>query len=158
MPTQRELVRGQAGRPLLIYVGGWVLVLLSIPELLFIGLMVVEAVLDPTGATFGALGVNDLSATQLLATSPVLLLVAGAQAVLGYGLLKKRSWARPLGTSLWLGIGVLTGGAQALAGLGADRFHWSLMWGLLCTSAAFWYFYRKPNVRAYYERAERAVV
>lgn len=151
-----ELLRGQSGRPLLLYMGGWVLVVLSLPAFLFIGLMVMEALLEPTGATFGALEVNGLTAAQLLAISPVLLLLTAAQAVLGYGLLTNRAWARPLGTFLWLGAGLLTAGTQAIAGLGEGQYFRSLMWGLLCTGAAFWYFYGKRNVRTYYERMERA--
>lgn len=150
-----ELLRGQRGRPLLLYIGGWVLAVLPLPTILFVGLMVIEALLDPTGGTFGALGVNDVTAAQLLAISPVLLLLAGAHAALGYGLLTNKVWARPLGTFLWLGAGVLIGGAQAIAGLGEDQYLWSLMWGLLCTGAAFWYFYGKRNVCTYYERMER---
>ncbi len=155
MAAQGEVIRGQAGRPLLVYVGGWVLLLLSIPPLLFIGLMALEATMDPTGASFGALGVSGLSAPQLLAMFPVLLLLCGAQAALGYGLIRTRSWARPLGTFLWLGVSLVTGGAQALAGYGVARLYWSLVWGLLFTSAAFWYFYRKANVQAHFGRAER---
>ncbi len=145
-----ELLRGQRGRPLLLYMGGWGG---SVPA--SCSLMVLEALLDPTGGTFGALGVNGLTAAQLLAISPVLLLLTGAQAVLGYGLLANRVWARPLGTFLWMGAGLLTAGAQAIAGLGEDQYYWSLLWGLLCTGAAFWYFYGNGNVRTYYERMEQ---
>jgi hypothetical protein len=148
-----DLIRGQEGKPLLVYAGGWALIVLSIPGLLFTGLMVMEAVQDPTGVTFGALGVSGLTAAQFLAISPVLLVLTVSPAVLGHGLLQNKSWARPLGTFLWFGVALVTGGAKALAGLGMDRFIWSLIWGLLCTGAAFWYFYGKKNVRAYYARS-----
>lgn len=148
------MLRGQRGRPLLVYLGGWVMVGVSLPALLFIALMVVEAVLDPTGGTFGAFGLNELTAAQLLAVSPALLLLAGAQAAVGYALLTNKVWARPLGTFLWLGAGLLTGGAQAVAGLGEHQYYGSLLWGLLCSSAAFWYFYGKSTVRAYYDQLE----
>lgn len=61
--------------------------------------------------------------------SPVLLLITGAQAALGYGLLTNRLWARPMGTFLWLGVGFLTGGPRAIACVGADQYCSSLLWG-----------------------------
>lgn len=149
------MVRGQGDRPLLLYGAGIVLVLIGVMQLPFVGLMVVEALAPSDGVWFEALGI-ELTAAQFLAVSPVLLAVVGSHLVLGYGLLRGRVWARPLGAFLWFGLGVLVGGAQLVAGLGPERFVYSLLRGLVFSGLAYWYLYGTEGVAAYYRRLERA--
>ncbi|HSJ24327.1 MAG TPA: hypothetical protein VK929_06660 [Longimicrobiales bacterium] len=143
-----NVLRGQRGKPLPSYVAGWILLLTALPGVLFLALMIHEALSDPQGSGYGVLGV-DLTSLQFLAVSPVVALLFASTAALGYGLVRGRPWSRPLGTGLWFGIGLVTGGMQIYAGLGVARAVWPVLWGLVCSAAAFWYFYGRRNVRAY---------
>jgi hypothetical protein len=150
-----DVLRGQGGRPLLVYVGGWFLILTAIPGILFFSLMIVEALYEPQAGRFGALGLDNLTSIQFLAISPLMVLIIVSEVALGYGLLRGRPWSRPLGTYLWVGIGLVTTVARLSAGLPAALAVRSLLWGLLCTGLAYWYFYDRENVRAYYEDPAR---
>lgn len=126
------------------------MILMAVPETLFLTVMARGALASPDTASFGALGLSGLTAEQLWMVFPVLVPMAILPAVVGFGFLKQRSWARPMGTFLWLGFGLVVGAAQGMAGLGPAHVLRSLLWGVVFTAIAAWYFYGRESIRAYY--------
>lgn len=152
MTQGAAVVRGQRDRPLLLYGAGIFLALVGFYGVLATGFMVFEALAPSDAGSFGALGIEGLTAAQFLAMSPVLFTVTGARLVLGYGLLRDRAWARPLGAFLWFGLAILVGGAHLVAGSGPELFGYSLLRGLVISGLAYWYLYGTAGVNAYYRR------
>lgn len=152
MSSRSVVVRGQGQRPLLVYIAGLVFLTLGISGLAFLSLMFLEALTDPIGSRFGALGIEGLSPEEFLAVSPVVALLVISHAILGYGLLRHRAWSRPLGTFMWFGVGAIVGVGRMLGGAGVESFGYSLLWGIAASALAYWYFYGRRTVRAYYDR------
>jgi hypothetical protein len=105
----------------------------------------------------GPYRINEVEVTKAeFLTSPVFL---GLQAIALYALIiayrvfSERTGVRPLMLAIWIGLVVaylvvpLQDEVSRLPGIGTSVVALGLAW---------WYLYRKPNVRAYFERLERA--
>ena len=143
------LARGR--RPTLIWIGTPVLLVVSILNLLF-WLIVMLDQLNGSGSqgfsTVAGLEVRGLA--QHLAVTPAVLLLFGTPGVLGYGLLQQRIWARRIGVLYWAAAGVLIGLMQVAAGLGRFALITPVICGAAASLVAWWYFYLKASVAAYY--------
>jgi hypothetical protein len=142
-------------RPVVVWAGGPLLLTGSLMALLFWILVIVDVALDPTRHSVTTVAGLELSGLwQNLSITPLVVLLIGAKALIGYGLIMRKAWARLLATFYGIVAGILIGGAYMLT-----QTHWAngalaILQGCATTSVAYWYFYRKRNVVEYFAGIE----
>jgi hypothetical protein len=143
------LARGR--RPALIWIGAPVLLVVSGLNLLFWLIVMLDQLTGSGGQGFSTVAAVEVRGLdQHLAVTPVVFLLFGTLGLLGYGLLRQRTWARRIGVLYWFGAGVLLGLLQVGAGLGRAALVVPVIFGAVASLVAWWYFYVKTGVAAYY--------
>jgi hypothetical protein len=116
--------------------------------------MYVTAVVVLFGATLDAI-VNGLGAGSFPGTRDDLLLIfwfivfAAVSGPFAWGVWKERAWTREAAMAFWIGWVLVVVAGMILEPHSDDAR--MLLYGLIGTGTAGWYFYRKRNVVLYYD-------
>jgi hypothetical protein len=145
----------RGSRPLFLWLGTLLFILIALLGLLSWGLIVVDQTMFPGRGVTEVAGLSIIGAHQHLAMTPLVVVIVGAQIVVAYGLLAGLVWARPFAVLYWPAAGVALAVMQLMGGVNW-RATLPYLFEVLCMCAiAWWYLYRSVDVRRYYEeRAE----
>ena len=129
--------------PSLVRIGG-------VASLIFGGIYIFFAVLSSLGvADTSALSSSPLGSSAVPFFSVSVFLKGVLLVGIGYGLRKRKPWARPLVVLFWVFSGLLAAAGALLAARTGEKFFVSFLW-LIGLAGAIWYFYVKGNVVRYY--------
>jgi hypothetical protein len=140
--TERALTRERAPMPLLLMLGQW-------GSLITGALFLVLIALAPFDLGNFSISGESVTGPEFLRRGGWLMGLIGAILLsVAVGLLRERSWARPLMLLYWLSLMLLSfigdaGGVSEIVLSGVVM--------LTCTGVAAWYLFQKPNVKAYFE-------
>jgi hypothetical protein len=141
----------RGGRPFFLWLGSLLFILIAFLGLVCWGLIVFDQARFPGSGVTEVAGLAIVGVRQHLAMTPLVVVITGAQIVVGYGLLAGRGWARPFAVLYWPAAG-LTLVVMQLAGGASWRGMVAYLLEALCVCAiAWWYLYRFAHVRRYYE-------
>ena len=146
--AERALARARAPKPVLIALGQWCSLCAGLLFLFFL-------LLAPFGVGTYTIGEELVSGPEFLRRAGWLFGAIGCLLLaIGVALWKEWPWARPLMVAYWGAVGLVS---FAGPGAAASDVLGGLLFAVLGGTAAAWYLYRKPNVRAYFEgRNEQA--
>ena len=130
-----------SGKPTMLKVGG---VVSTVAGAIF----VIGGVLAGFGfADTSTLGNSDLGTWAIPVWVASLLLFGSYLLVIGYGIRRERSWARPAAVCFWVSLG-MTHLLGLIVGVRSETT--DLTWALFLL-ISLWYFYGKRNVRHYFK-------
>jgi len=154
----RLAVLRRRGRPLFLWLGTLLLILTALLGLISWGLIVLDQMMFPGRGITEMVGLTIVGARQHLAVTPLVVLIVGAQIVVGYGLLAARAWARSFAVLYWPASAAVLVVMQLFGGVPFVRILPYPVEAVITSAIAWWYLYRWADVRRYYDEIARSRV
>ncbi|MCG6957911.1 MAG: hypothetical protein LJF04_18115 [Gemmatimonadetes bacterium] len=141
----------RGGRPLFLWLGSILFILIACLGLLTWGLIVFDQAKYPGRGVTQVAGLTIVGVRQHLAMTPLIVVIVGAQIVVAYGLLAGRGWARPFAVLYWPVAGLTLAVLQIIGGASWGGVVTYLLEALGVCAIAWWYLYRFAHARRYYD-------